>query len=333
MPPHGDPNYRQARGPAALSPDEITDLDGTFGLHPGLAGLQPLFAAGELRIHHAAGLPGARSHFDAQDVLENGTGAPKGARDGWLNRALVAHPQVGEAVAIGATLPLVLRGDAPATSLEPTRPPVAEGDFLDQVAELYARDPLLGPAYQRALDARGEAEPTGRRRLRGRDKGGVAMAQIEATAAMLVEPEGPRIAVFDVGGWDTHAQQRPRLTRQLSGLTDALLGLRAALGEAVWDETVVLVVTEFGRTVAGNGTGGTDHGRAGIALELGGAVQGGVVSARWPGLSTRALERGRDLAVTTDLRDVFAATLVDHLGVPADRVARTVFPGARLAER
>ena len=337
LPPWADPDHRRARGPRAL-PDPghgdgaVVDLDGAFGLHPALAGLLPLWQAGQLAALPAVGLAhGGRSHFDAQDLLESGGDHKGDARDGWLNRALSALPEAPGATAIGAALPLVLRGDGEVASVDPTRAPAVDPAFAEGLRALYARDPVLGPALDEALALRarvaaevGDAPADGKGR-RGR---GLDPAAARAAGALIGADGGPQVAVLDVGGWDTHAGQEAALQRALRGLADGLLALREGLGPA-WGQSLVLVISEFGRTVGPNGTGGTDHGTGGLALLLGGGAAGGRVHGPWPGLAPGALHEGRDLAAATDTRGLLAAGARDWLGVDEGALAERVLPGAR----
>ena len=320
--PHGDPDHARAR--RGIQVEDPLDLDGFFGLHPALAELTPLWDAGDLLPLHAVSLPyGERSHFDAQDLLENGTSTPHGARDGWLGRALGSR----RGLAIGKDLPLVLRGDADVASLDPTRTVRADDAFFERVSELYVDDPVLGPALSAGLAARQELHAsTGR--ARRAEEPDAALAR--SVASMLRSPTGPTVAVLEMGGWDTHARQAGVLNRQLAGLSAALMAFRNELGPA-WDRTVVLACTEFGRTVAQNGTKGTDHGTASAALLAGGPVRGGRVLTDWPGLSK--LADGRDLRGTLDLRSVFKGVLHDHLQVASSTLESTVFPDSAAAPR
>jgi uncharacterized protein (DUF1501 family) len=313
--PWRDPHYAAARGSLALGgpgdPGGVVDLDGFFGLHPALEPLHPLWDAGELAAVHATALPyRERSHFDAQDLLENGTSTPHGSRQGWLNRALGVSGAQG--LAIGPQVPLVLRGDHAVGSIDPRRGQGSHGDYLDAVLELYAPDPLLGPALVEALDTRAMLEPDPMAEGRGRRRGGLTADLAGSIATLLANPDGPQVAVLDVGGWDTHTRQSAALETQLGGLAEGLVSLRGGLADT-WRDTVVLAVSEFGRTVAPNGTGGTDHGTATVTLLAGGAVAGGQVLGPWPGL--RDLHEGRDLSPRTDLRSVFKGVLRDHLGL------------------
>jgi uncharacterized protein (DUF1501 family) len=348
VPPYADPDYREQRGALALtepgSGDGVLDLDGRFGLHPALKLLHAMYKSRELLVCHAVATPyRSRSHFDGQDLLENGAASPLGAKDGWLNRALALHGGGKRAgLAVGQTVPLILRGDVPVAAWAPRALPRVEDDFLVRLAALYRSDRLLGPAFAEV----GRAQEMGDEVMRRDDGGGNEMKPglrganalpqlMDAVGQLLAEPDGARIAVLEVGGWDTHANQgllTGRLAASLTGLGTALDSLRTGLGP-LWDKTAVLVVTEFGRTVRPNGTGGTDHGTGSAAFLMGGKVAGGKVVARWPGLSASALYESRDLAPTTDMRSLCKAVLTDHLGLPEADVARRVFPGSDAAPR
>jgi len=327
--PHGDPAYAESRGQLALQPSDVLDLDGTFGLHPALAPLHPWFAEGDLLPMHALGLPyQQRSHFDAQDVLDSGTAAPGERRDGWLNRAL-AHKPRSTGVALGDTVPLVLRGDASVYALDPRRTRGAHGDLLDALQDLYAGPAgdaeLLGAlqAGRASLELLPDTPSTGRGR-------GLSGRVAQTLSSVALHPTGPTAISVELGGWDTHQGQggvRGQLANRLSDLAAGLVALRRGLG-AAWSETAVVVLTEFGRTVAPNGTGGTDHGVGSAGLLLGGAVAGGRVLADWPGLAERERLDKRDLRPTTDVRAVLAGVLGPHLGLGRSALAQ-VFPGLR----
>ncbi len=336
--PYGDRHYRATRGSLALDDPMrgtgMTELDGFFGLHPALEPLAPWYRSGELLPIHAVATPYRdRSHFDGQDLLENGTDRPRGAHDGWLNRTigLLDGGERRLGLAIGQTVPLVLRGDQPVASWAPAVLPEADDAFLERLSMLYRDDLLLGPLLAEAIsaDAMADSALAGMQRRRTGRGGANPAALARVAGGMLAAPDGPRIAVLEVGGWDTHAGQGTesgQLARSLAGLAEGLAALRESLGPA-WRETVVAVVTEFGRTAAPNGTGGTDHGTAAAALLAGGSVAGGPVVADWPGLAPGALYEGRDLAPTLDLRSVLAAVVRQHLEVSDDAIARVVFPG------
>jgi uncharacterized protein (DUF1501 family) len=338
LPPWGDPNYRSARGERAMeapgSEQGMLDLDGHFGLHPALAPLHGLWTAGHLAAVHAVGLPYVeRSHFDAQDVLENGTDTPFARKTGWLNRALTdLDPAAASAMAMGRTVPLILRGPASVTSADPTREARATSKYLETLSDLYASDPVLGPALADGLKAtamleahRGETA----RFERGRGRGDVRRTA-NIIGSVVAAKEGPRVAVIELSGWDTHANQEGALRRQLDTLANAISGVAEATGD-VWDRTAIVAVSEFGRTVRANGTGGTDHGTGGAMILAGGAIAGGQVHSDWPGLGNKHLFEGRDLAQTTDTRSVFKGLLRDHLGVDPQHLEREVFPDSRSA--
>jgi uncharacterized protein (DUF1501 family) len=320
VPAVGDPHYVQARGDAVTSgglplPDTI------FALHPSLAPLMPMWTQGELAIVHATCGPYRdRSHFDAQNVLENGTERPFGADSGWLNRALVGRGGEGSALAAARSIPLLLRGPARTANADPKRPPRLDDGLLTQLQALYAEDPLLSKNLEEALSI--EALVAQHRDPRRQDSDGMS-----TLGRVLSDEDGPAVAVLERGGWDTHTGQQNALERQLRELSEGLLALREGLGSR-WSQTAVLVVTEFGRKVQGNGTGGTDHGVGGVALLLGGAVQGGQVVADWPGLGSSELLDQRDLRPTTDLRTIFAGVLHDHLQLDERSLTRDVFPSS-----
>jgi uncharacterized protein (DUF1501 family) len=320
VPAPGDPSHAEARGDAAV--EGALPLRGTlFALHPSLGPLLPLWEAGELAVVHAACCPYQdRSHFDAQNVLENGTERPFGADSGWLNRALAARGGEGSSLAAARSIPLLLRGPARTANADPKRPPRIDDGLLAQVRELYAGDPLLGRNLEDALEIEALV-------ARHRDPSREDSDGLRTLGRVLSDEQGPAVAVLERGGWDTHTGQRAALDRQLRELGEGLLALRDGLG-ARWRQTAVLVVTEFGRKVQGNGTGGTDHGVGGAALLLGGAVLGGQVVADWPGLAPSELLDQRDLRPTTDLRAIFAGVLKDHLGLEERALAHDVFPGS-----
>lgn len=338
VPPYADPQYRKLRGALALSAPGTEGgalaLDGTFGLHPALANLHSMYRAGEALVVHAAATPyRERSHFDAQNVLEAGGIEPKGTATGWLNRALGVLNRSGDprgAIALSDSVPLVLRGEFAVSSWAPSRLPDTDEDTVARVRRMYeAADPALAASLNAALAARELAGDASAARRGGRVGQDVAPLA-SAAARFLGSADGPRIAVLDVGGWDTHANQgaaQGTLASRLGGLDTGLQHLKTELGPH-WRSTSVLVVTEFGRTVAVNGTRGTDHGTAGCAFLLGGAVAGGRVLADWPGLAARDLHEGRDLRATTDLRALFKAVLLERFGLAEGTLARQVFPGS-----
>ncbi len=333
IPPWADARYRSARGDAALSPPGsdggVVDLDGFYGLHPALAPLLPLWRDGDLAAVHATGLPYRdRSHFDSQNVLESGSSRPFKRDDGWLNRAVQALGGENPPMAVGRTVPLLLRGTATATSADPLRDWLPDNALMNAVLGMYAHDAELGAALSTGLQTQAmlqahRAGASGRRRRTGDPDAFQHGARV--VGHVLADPAGPRVAVIDTGGWDTHTGQAAGLDRMLGSLSQALLNLKAGLGP-VWSHTTVLFLTEFGRTVSANGTGGTDHGTGSATLLAGGAVNGGKVYGDWPGLATTAQFEGRDLHPTTDLRAVIKGVLQGHLGVSSAELEGQVFP-------
>lgn len=329
--PYHDPAFAPLRGPLALpEPGReggLLDLGGRYGLHPALARVHAMYAANQALILHAvAGHTRSRSHFEAQDALE--IGADQRMTSGWLNRALQAMPGTEQArtgLAVGTGVPLLLRGPAPVGSYAPPgldRPPP---DLMHRLAALQAEDRRLGPAFAEGLRARGFADATLGAPDTAPDR--ASFPRLAAAAGrLLAERNGPRVAVLDIGGWDTHAQQAARLVPPLRALDAGLDAMREALGPA-WAQTAVLVITEFGRTAGINGNLGTEHGTGGVAFLLGGAVAGGRVAADWPGLAREKLFENRDLQPTTDLRAIAKALLRDHLRLP-DRAVAQAFPGS-----
>ena len=344
VPPYGDRDYPRLRRDFALkSPGDkggALALDGFFGLHPSLAFLGQCYTAHELTVFHAVASPYRdRSHFDGQDVLENGTPKPHASQTGWLNRALAAAPERRQreaGVALGQNVPLVMRGPAPVASWSPSRLTALDDDTLARLTDLYAGDVLLSTRLADALAANAiAAESTGGESAMAEAKPPANSARyaevVRAAAGFLRQEDGPRVAVFDTTGWDTHANEggaEGQLAGRLAALDGGLAMLKQGLGPA-WSHTAVLLITEFGRTAAINGTRGTDHGTATMALLVGGAVAGGRVICDWPGLSARALYQERDLAPTLDLRSVLKGLLEEHVGVPAPALEKTVFPDSR----
>lgn len=333
--PYGDPDLSGLRAPlvppAPGAEGGLHDLGGFFGLHPALAGLAALYRAGELLpVHAVAGPYRSRSHFEAQDCLESG--ASQRMTSGWLNRAvcaLPARPGADAALAVGVSLPLLLRGPAPVGAYAPHAFAQPEPDLYARLLALHHADPVTGPTLAEGLRERGfeGAVLAGNGGGNGATVGRYAFPALAGAAGrLLAAPEGPRIAALELGGWDTHAGQARRLDGPLGQLDAGIAALRDGLGEA-WRATVVLVMTEFGRTARINGTMGTDHGTGTVAFVAGGAVAGGRVLADWPGLSAARLFEGRDLAPTTDLRALAKGLLAGHLGLDEGALAQ-VFPGS-----
>jgi uncharacterized protein (DUF1501 family) len=359
VPPYADPSYAGLHREIAIAAPGVADgalaLDNTFGLHPACAFLHERYVAGELVVFQAVASPYRdRSHFDGQNVLENGLTKPLGSADGWLNRALAALPRANaghdaeRAVAISQNVPLILRGEVPVISKSPQATPDVDEELLARLADLYSRDDWfsarLSEAVQTGKLADEGGNPPGAPTMTAPAATGAQPAVTAApdrvsgvarmAAALMRSEGGPEVAVIEASGWDTHANQggaKGTLAQRLAGLDQALRALKDELGP-LWPQTAVLVVTEFGRTAAMNGARGTDHGTGGCAFLAGGAVHGGRVIADWPGLARTALLDGRDLRPTLDLRSVFKAVLDEHMRVDAKTLATRIFPdssGAR----
>jgi uncharacterized protein (DUF1501 family) len=350
--PVGDPDWISLRGDRALvlgGKTPALPLDSFFALNPAMPNLHRLYKAREATVVHATATPyRERSHFDGQDVLESGLAKPGFADTGWLNRALVAlasegrvHPQGARAMAVGPVTPLVVRGQAPVMSWAPQQLLPASDDTQARLLELYRHtDRKLAVALESrmSLEALGRASgmdpskavaaqlpPPGIARIRA------YFADAAGTAARyLARPDGPRVGALGFVGWDTHINEGAdagQLANLLGALDGSLAAIETNMGEA-WRETVVAVITEFGRTARINGTDGTDHGTGTVALLVGGALRGGRVIADWPGLKPADLHEARDLKPTIDLRSVLKGLLRDHLRVEESVLAETVFPGS-----
>jgi len=337
--PIGDPDYVALHGSIALSadgPHAATMLDSFFALHPSMPEFARMYRENKAAVIHAVSTPYRdRSHFDGQDVLESGYAGPGRVQSGWLNRALEVLPKgerVTRALAVGPTTPLVLRGAAPTVGWAPVALPQADDDTAARLVDLYRhRDPALGVALSQGLQLEKVALGDDMR-----PKPGVNNMRVVARGAakVMAADDGPRIAALAFDGWDTHANEGGpvgRLAQLLSGLDGALAEFESGLSGR-WRDTVVVVATEFGRTVRINGTEGTDHGTGTIALLAGGAVKGGRVIANWPTLKPASLYEGRDLAPTTDLRAVIKGVLSDHLGISENALASSVFPDSAMAK-
>jgi uncharacterized protein (DUF1501 family) len=322
--PYGDLAFRQLRPKLGLTPDTgLIDLDGRFGLHPAAAVLEPLYRRGELGFVHAVSTPyrDGRSHFDGQDMLEGGGSAQRGSEGGWLNRVLTLTRNPAPAIDVSVTPEIILSGPNPADVWAPRSDIALADDELQMLARLYRND----PAYTKALsDAVGVDAFTDL--LRGEaveDRHGAAAAKLAGT--MLRDKY--RIASFSINGWDTHVNQKAQFQPAARILSGAITTLRESLGEAVWAQTAVLAVTEFGRSAHENASGGTDHGTGGCAIIAGGAIRGGKVYGRFPGLDGSDLLDGRDLMPTGDVRHIAAAILASQFGISGSALRSSVFPG------
>ena len=319
--PTGDPAFATLRGELIGDTAAGTKLDAMFTLHPALAEVGRMYGQGQALFVHAVASPYRdRSHFDGQNVLETGGAQPYAVRDGWLNRLVTMLPRSSdEAIAIAATVPTALRGSVQVASFAPSALPHAADDLMTRVTALYDADPQLHPVWQAALETKGLAADA----AAGQDPASLG----RLTASFLTKPDGPRIAMLETLGWDTHSAQRGRLANQLKNLDAMLAAMRDGLGTA-WATTTVLVATEFGRTAAVNGTGGTDHGTGSVAMLVGGAVKGGRVVADWPGLAQASLYQARDLRPTSTLDALIAGAAAESLALDPERVGRGLFAQA-----
>jgi len=331
--PYGDPNLAKLRAqimaPAVGQPGGMFDLGGFYGLHPAMPNFYAMYKAGQAAVVHAVGNVGyTRSHFEGQDYLQSG--APTLLTSGWLNRVMGLVQGVGmmqSGINLGTMAPLLVRGGVETAGWAPDPFAQLASQSANDLQNLLSPDPLLGPAYQAGFADRAvfntlmKANPY---------PSGLTSLQTFAWAAgdFLGAPNGPQIAALQTPSFDTHEDQVARLNTGLAELDTALLMLKTKLG-AAWANTVVMTMTEFGRTAAANGdaSSGTDHGTGFAVLLAGGAVRGGQVFGTWPGLAAAQLYQGRDLAPTTDIRSVAMGILEQHLGLPASAMP-TIFPGA-----
>jgi uncharacterized protein (DUF1501 family) len=348
--PVRDPDWVALRGDSALTLEGNTPalkLDDFFALNPAMPNLHRMYRANEAIIVHAAATPyRERSHFDGQDVLESGLPEPSASNSGWLNRALTSlapgqrvDPNGSKAFGVGPVTPLVVRGPAPVLSWAPRRLLPASADTVQRLLDLYRHTDaplasvLEGTNSLAAIARAGNMED----KPAGAGNGG-DIAQVRAyfvhaagtAAKFLAQPEGPRVGALALDGWDTHYNEgiaTGRLSQLLGALDGALAAVETNMGSA-WHETVVALVTEFGRTARINGTDGTDHGTATVALLTGGALKGGRVIADWPGLKAANLLENRDLKPTIDVRGVLKGLLKDHLRVDDHALVADVFPGS-----
>jgi uncharacterized protein (DUF1501 family) len=321
--PTGDQAFAAARQAMADETAGGAKLDGMFTLHPAMATTADLFSGKQAHFAHAVATGYRdRSHFDGQNMLEGGGSRPYGRNDGWVARLLTLLPAAErDAIAIAPAVPLALRGTSVQVgTYAPSRLPQADSDLIARLTALYADDPLLHPLWDSAVRTQELASDIGGNNGRnGADLGKLA-------ASLMLPADGARVMMVETGGWDTHSGQRGRLAAQLRGLDQFVGALQVGLGPA-WGDTLVIVATEFGRTVEVNGTGGTDHGTASAAMLLGGRLAlGGQVSADWPGLAVAARYEGRDLKPTGSLESVIAAAVAHHYMLDPKRVMTTLYP-------
>lgn len=329
--PYGDPFLRKLRRNLSLGPDAgATDLDGFYALHPGLAPLLPMWRAGEVAFAQAVSTPyrDKRSHFDGQDILEAGTAEPARmgeATGGWLNRLLPLIPGAvfETAYAVGTDELAILRGENPYASWAPATQLALSSQAQILLQRLYEPDPAFHTAAESAIAISAETNQPGMQKQSR--KGAAALASFAAQRLN----DASRIAAFSLNGWDTHRNQSRNMGTGLGQLAEVLIVLKRDLG-ANWGNTVVMAMTEFGRTAAENGTGGTDHGTGGLMVMAGGAIRGGKIHGQWPGLDPAALYAGRDLMPTADVRSYAGAAIAGLFGVPTRALEEVIFPGLRL---
>jgi uncharacterized protein (DUF1501 family) len=344
--PHGERRYYDLRPTIAIPrpatgiapEDAAVDLDGFFGLHPSLASLKPLWQQQRLAIVHAAGSPDpTRSHFDAQDFMESGTPGLKSTTDGWLNRALASESGKTEsgkispvrAISIGPALPRTLRGTRNAIAVENLNNfTVRDSAASKALQSMYAgtNDQILNGTGRETFEAVSLLQSIQKTPYQSggganypRGRFGESMKQI---AQLIKADVGVEVAFADIGGWDHHVNEAGQLRNVLAEFGDSLAAFYQDLGDRM-EDVVVVTMSEFGRTAKENGSRGTDHGHANVMFVMGGPVQGGRVYGRWPGLAPEQLNEERDLALTTDFRDVLSEAVYSHLG---NRSIRSVFP-------
>jgi len=347
--PHAESAYYDSRPTIAIgrmgSEGGVLNLDGFFGLHPALASIMPLWTGGTLAFVHACGSPDpTRSHFDAQDYMESGTPGIKSTHDGWLNRVLAQIPGAltpTEALSLGPTLPRIMSGKMPVANLPlgraaerplPMDRPVVEEAF----DRLYVGTSALSRAYRDGRESRKKLQADLQLDMKEADAGAPSPKgfadDADRLAHLIRRDPSIRVAFLALGGWDTHVSQggaQGQLAGHLKPLADGLSSFVKTLGPD-YQDTVVLVISEFGRTVKENGNAGTDHGHGNVMWIMGGSVRGGKIYGKWPGLATEALYQGRDLAITTDFRAPIATVLRSHLGLSVEQIA-AVFPNSSLS--
>jgi uncharacterized protein (DUF1501 family) len=340
--PHGEPAYYSMRPSINISRKDVIDLDGFFGLHPAMSSFQPLWQQRHLAMVHAAGSPDrTRSHFDAQDFMESGTPGVKATESGWLNRTLHAMPANPDespfrAIALGPSLPRILSGSEPAVAINDInqfgvggRNPRA-APLANIFESMYAQsgDSVLHGTAQETFEAvrmLKAADPAQYKPAAEYPRGrfGDSLKQL---AQLIKANLGVQIAFADIGGWDHHVNEgstQGQIANVLRDFSQSLSAFWTDLGDLA-EDTVVVTMSEFGRTARENGNRGTDHGHANVMFLMGGPVRGGKVYGRWPGLDPSQLYEGRDLALTTDFRRVLGEAVQHHLG---NKILEAVFPG------
>lgn len=341
--PYSESAYYDARSLIAIAPPNeangVLDLDGRFGLHPALNSVMPLWKQGNLAFVHACGSPDAtRSHFDAQDYMESGTPGVKTTQDGWMNRLLTLVPSQSpiQAVNVGATMPRILTGRRAVATLpggrDAERPlPIDRPQMSEAFNQLYSGNDNLSKAYQEGRAARQQLMADLNQEMMEANNGAPSPTgfarDTQQLARLMVKDPSVQLAFLGLGGWDTHINQggaTGQLARNLKSLGEGLATLSQGLG-SVYSDTAIVVMSEFGRTVRENGNGGTDHGHGNVMWLMGGGIKGDKVYGEWPGLAQAQLYEGRDLAVTTDFRDVIASVLSRHLQLDGGKINQ-IFP-------
>jgi len=341
--PHGEPQYYAMRPSINIPRKAVLDLDGFFGMHPSLAPFQPLWKQRHLAIVHAAGSPDStRSHFDAQDFMETGTPGVKATEDGWLNRSLrnLPRPQNSpfRAIALGPSVPRILNGSEPTVAMNNINDFAVGGRSQKPSPAASAFEAMYDHSSDSVLHGTGEETFDAVKMLRSADPGKYTPApgadyprgrfgdSLRQLAQLIKANLGVQVAFADIGGWDHHVNEgavEGQLANVLGDFSQALAAFWTDLGD-LGEDTVVVTMSEFGRTARENGNRGTDHGHANVMFVLGGPVKGGRVYGRWPGLDQSQLYEGRDLALTTDFRQVIGEAVVRHMG---NKNLGEVFPG------
>jgi len=343
--PHAEPQYYAMRPSINIPRQKVIDLNGFFGLHPSLSSFQPLWQQGHLAIVHAAGSPDTtRSHFDAQDFMETGTPGVKATEDGWLNRSLhdlpLAVPKASafRAIALGPSLPRILSGAEPAVAMNNINDFSVGGKNPKASPAASAFEAMYDNSSDSVLHGTGEETFDAVKMLKDADPGKYTPAananypkgrlgdSLRQLAQLIKANLGVQVAFADIGGWDHHVNEgatEGQLANVLGEFSQSIAAFWTDLGD-LGEDTVVVTMSEFGRTARENGNRGTDHGHANVMFVLGGPVKGGKVYGRWPGLADSQLYEGRDLALTTDFRQVIGEAVTRHLG---NKNLANVFPG------
>ena len=345
--PHAEKQYYAMRPSINIPKKAVLDLDGFFGIHPSLAAFQPLWQQRHLAIVHAAGSPDStRSHFDAQDFMETGTPGLKATEDGWLNRSLrslAAEHSPFRAIALGATLPRILKGSEPAVAMANINQFGVDGRNPKTSLAANAFEAMYDQSSDSVLHSAGEETFEAVKMLKSADPGkyrpdnganypkGRFGDSLRQLAQLIKANLGVQVAFADIGGWDHHVNEgavEGQLGNVLRDFSQSLAALWTDLGH-LGEDTVIVTMSEFGRTARENGNRGTDHGHANVMFVLGGPVKGGKVYGSWPGLDQSQLYEGRDLALTTDFRQVIGEALAKHMG---NTNLAQVFPGYHIQQ-